>query len=115
MKRQHWQDWLNLILAGWVLLSPLAVGTGVGGVAIGNYYLVGIALAVFSIGALIEFPPWEELVNLILGGWLVISPWTLGFSSFSAHAWNAVIIGILVVVSAGWAFGHEQGRKPVSK
>ena len=45
MQNQHWQDWLNLILAVWLFLSPVVIGAPLGGVTIGNYCLVGIALA----------------------------------------------------------------------
>ncbi|MBV8215431.1 MAG: SPW repeat protein [Verrucomicrobia bacterium] len=114
MKKQHWQDWLNLVLAVWVLLSPLAIGTAVGGLVIGNYNLVGIALAIFSIGALIEFHLWEEWVNLIFGVWLVMSPWVLGFS-VSQHLWNAVIVGIVIVMISSSALEEEQRGKPVAK
>jgi hypothetical protein len=115
MKKQHWQDWLNLVLAVWVLLSPLVIGNAVGGLVIGNYYLVGIALAVFSIGALIAFHVWEEWANVTLGVWLVISPWVLGFSGVSQHVLNAVIVGILIVMIASSALGEKQRGKPVAK
>lgn len=46
---------------------------------------------------------WQDWVMLALGAWLFVSPWLLGYSSFSAReAWDAYIMGALVFVFA-WA------------
>ena len=39
---------------------------------------------------------WQDWANLVLGLWLVLSPWILGFSGTSSATWNAVILGLLV-------------------
>lgn len=43
---------------------------------------------------------WEEWVNVVLGVWLILSPWILGFSGMTGAMWNAVIVGLLVGVLA---------------
>jgi hypothetical protein len=40
------------------------------------------------------------VVNLILGAWLIISPWILGYTT-SAAKWNQTILGIVGLVRAG--------------
>ncbi len=44
-----------------------------------------------------------EWLNVVLGAWLFLSPWILGFTSTSAAAWSAWILGALIVVFAVWA------------
>ena len=44
-----------------------------------------------------------DTVGIILGAWLMASPWLLGFNSAQAAATNAVIIGALVIGYALWA------------
>ncbi|HET7035272.1 MAG TPA: SPW repeat protein [Thermomicrobiaceae bacterium] len=39
-------------------------------------------------------------INLILGLWLIIAPFVLGFSGQTHSEWNSVIIGILVATIA---------------
>src|SRR6202020_1942817 len=39
----------------------------------------GAAIAAISIAAMVAFSGWEEWLNLLLGVWLMISPWVLGF------------------------------------
>jgi hypothetical protein len=39
----------------------------------------GAAVVAISIAAIVAFSDWEEWLNLMLGLWLMISPWALGF------------------------------------
>jgi len=48
------------------------------------------------------------IFSLVLGLWLLVSPYTLGFADLPAAYWNAVIAGMLSAVSA--AVGLYQGR-----
>ncbi|HGY09861.1 MAG TPA: hypothetical protein ENK37_07405 [Oceanithermus profundus] len=41
---------------------------------------------------------WQDGVNLVLGLWLVVSPWVLAFSQNGAALWNALIVGAIFVV-----------------
>jgi hypothetical protein len=43
---------------------------------------------------------WQDPVNLILGLWLVVSPWALAFEAEANPTWNAVILGILIAAVA---------------
>jgi hypothetical protein len=115
MKKQHWQDWVNLLLGIGVVLSPWVIGNDLDGAVRSSYSIVGIAVALFAIYALIAFRPWEEWANLVFGTWLFVSPWVLGFSAVTALTWSAVFIGALIVVCAGWALTEEQSGRPVSK
>ncbi len=48
---------------------------------------------------------WQDLVNAVLGIWVIISPWALGFDGSSMAMSNAVIVGALLVATAlGAAF-----------
>ena len=117
--KKHWQDWGNLVLGLWVFASPwvlqhtMAAGAETAGAVTGsamwNLYIVGIAIAVLAAAALFAFQAWEEWINLALGAWLFASPWVLGFSTSVLLMWNAVIVGALVVLLAGWAISPTTG------
>ena len=115
MKKQQWQDWMSLLLGVWMLMSPWVVGHDAGGAAKLNYYVVGLAVTVFAIAALAAFRMWEEWVNLVLGTWLLVSPWLLGFSASSTSVLNTVLIAIFIIVCAGSALTKGTGGKPVAK
>ncbi|MEK9154621.1 MAG: SPW repeat protein [Patescibacteria group bacterium] len=47
-------------------------------------------------------------VNLVLGVWILISPWVLGFSGFAPALWSNIIVGVLIAIFALWAlFGSK--------
>jgi len=96
MKEQRWQDWTNILLGSWLLLTPFF---GIGGftdVAAFNSYLTGTAVAVFAIAALARPLMWEEYINLALGVWLIAAPFILGFSSQVGPTLNQVFVGLLI-------------------
>jgi hypothetical protein len=43
---------------------------------------------------------WTDAVNAVLGVWLVVSPWLMGYQDASAAMWNAVIVGAALVAAA---------------
>ena len=47
---------------------------------------------------------WQDWVSLVLGIWLFVSPWLLGFySSLPRDSWNFFIVGLAFIVFAGFA------------
>lgn len=46
---------------------------------------------------------WRDGLNFVLGLWIVLSPWVLGFTGEAAAAWNAWIVGAVVAVAAAGA------------
>ncbi len=45
---------------------------------------------------------WQDLVILLLGIWLIVSPWVLGYASDSPQAINAYIAGIVIAALAAF-------------
>ena len=57
-------------------------------------------IAATSIIAIVMFSDWKEWLNLLLGCWLVISPWVLGFTHTKAMHLS-IGVGIFVTFMAG--------------
>ena len=102
----HWYDLLIIIAGVWLLASPTVLGYQVGQVPVAqtpalNAYGVGTALIVYCV-----ISAWRiedvgnEIVNLIFGGWLMLSPYALGFSDWLRPSLNAILTGLVVVVLA---------------
>jgi len=45
---------------------------------------------------------WQNWLNAILGIWLILSPFILGYGNVTSATWNDIIVGILLAVVAGW-------------
>ncbi len=55
----------------------------------------------------------EKWAQLIIGVWLVISPWILGFSSITLMKWGNVIAGLILVLINVWTiFGKTSVSSP---
>jgi hypothetical protein len=62
-------------------------------------WITGAAIAAASVAAIVTVSDWEEWVKLMLGAWLIISPWLLGFVHTKAmHV--CVLLGALVAFVA---------------
>lgn len=109
MTTKRWQDMVNLVLGAWLFVSPWTLGY-VDSVtnATWNAYLIGAATMAFAAYAVYLPRAWEEAINMILGLWLIISPWALGFASVTGVAMNAVIVGVAVTAMATWAMFSDR-------
>jgi hypothetical protein len=43
---------------------------------------------------------WQDPVNLVLGLWMIVSPWVLGYQAASAAQSNAVTVGGVIAILA---------------
>lgn len=103
-------DWLVLLLGGWLVLSPWILGYGDVARAAGTGWVIGVALIAFALVAIytsIRFPYQERFNYIVLGLFLLFSPWLLGFTVASSAVWNAVVVGLLVAGAAVWALSLE--------
>ncbi len=96
MKEKRWQDRTNVLLGVWLVLAPVFGIGAIGDVAAINSYLTGAAVAIFAFAALSRPQLWEEYTNLVLGLWLVVAPFALGFTNLVGPAYNQIIVGLLV-------------------
>ena len=43
---------------------------------------------------------WQDLVNALLGAWLALSPWAVGYAVQTSATYNAVAVGFLLIAAA---------------
>lgn len=104
MKDRRWKDVAMLILGLWLLISPFILPyADYAGIAALNSYILGVGVMVFAAIALARPQLWEEQVNLVLGVWLFIAPFVLGFQAETAPMVNHIVVGLLIVGDALWA------------
>lgn len=107
-------NWTNLIFGAWLFSSPWLLQYTTLGAASWNSIVFGVAIAVFAAWALFAPKAWEEWTNLILGLWLIVSPWALGFSNQTLATWNIVIVELVVTGLSGAGLGRRPPT-PVAK
>ncbi len=100
-----WASGLSVLAGLWLLISPWVLGFSDQQSPLWNAVILGIVIAVL---AFIRAGGWYQAVwlawvNLVLGIWVVISPWILGFSGQNAPLWDAVVVGVIVVILSAWS------------
>jgi len=113
MKDRRWQDVVMFILGLWLLVSPFALQfSSYTEIAALNSYVFGVGVMVLAAIALARPRMWEEQVNVILGVWLFLAPFVLGFQTETAAMVNHLLIGLLIVGDAMWAVYPYYNHKP---
>jgi len=91
-------DIYNLAVGVFLLLSPWVLALSHQAARI-DVLAIGVLLMAVSAAALVAFATWEEWINLLLGLWLVASPWLLGFTQTRA-AHLSIGAGLLIAYLA---------------
>jgi SPW repeat len=105
---KHWQDPVHAVLGAGLVLAPWAVGFAGDTVATVNAVVAGLALVAGALGAMLMPRAWEEWTEAVLGLWLIVSPWALGFSAQADARRATVVTGIAVVVLAAWTLATDK-------
>jgi heme/copper-type cytochrome/quinol oxidase subunit 3 len=112
MEGKKGQDWINLVLAICLFISPWIIGFAAEANPAWNAWIAGIVLGALALATLSAFAEWEEWVNLVVGLWLIVSPWLLGFmANFNAMGTH-VVLGVLVVAASAWAVWDYRHHPP---
>ena len=109
------QDFVNLYLRIWAFLTPWVIGHHPGAAVVAKYFIVGILITVLASAAVVAYRPWEEGINISLGAWLLISPWLVGFRAIPSLMWNAVVIGVLVMLCSAIGLIRRRSHESVAK
>ncbi len=99
---EHPQVWFSLALAVILFFSPWILGFTSETVAAWTAWGTAIAIVALCIAAIVEFAEWEGWIALLLGFWLVVAPWFVGFTNIITARWTHVVLGTLVTAVAVW-------------
>ena len=97
---------LDVLAAIWILISPFVLSLRATGSFVTNDVILGIVIGILALFRFFSPSPasvWASWVNVILGIWVLISPWCLGFSRFHTATTNNVVMGIIVIILALWS------------
>ena len=104
---RQWEDWCNWLLGIWLCISPWALRFDLEPTATRTAVISGILIILAELLTLSVYRAWEEWINVILGAWLVISPWALAIAASTARN-NLVVVGLLVTALAFYEIWDER-------
>lgn len=102
-----WQNLICILAALWLCISPLILHFRLDSVVSGDTDIVGVFIGTLSIIAIATPQVWEEWTKVILGVWLLTSPWFLGFGHQIEAAGDIMLVSIVVVMLSLWSLANR--------
>ena len=94
----RWQDWINLAIGLWLVISPSLLGFGNTVVVASLFtFILGLAVVLFAALALFKAETRDEAVLLMVAASLIAGPWLLGFRQDLRATINVVAAGLAII------------------
>lgn len=90
-----WNLLVSIALGLWLMLAPSVLGSSAP--AAHSDHLLGALIVAVAMIALADVSRAARFVNVLLGAWVMVSPWLLEGATASA-VWNDAIVGALVIL-----------------
>jgi hypothetical protein len=110
-ERETVPDVYNLFLAAVLFISPwiFKLTNSQGKL---DLWVTSAIIGIVSLAAIIAYRDWEEWINVLMGVWLIASPWLVGFTHTTAMHLS-IGFGIFIVLLALLdLFLHYEKRHP---
>ncbi len=110
-----WPSGINVLAGIWLILAPMVLGYSSLESAAWNDRVVGVAVFVLAVARVAAPARFEVIswINFVLGAWLIVAPFLMGYSVAgalgsatadpTAAVANDIIVGIVIVVMAAWS------------
>jgi hypothetical protein len=105
-------SWINVLIGMWLIVSPWVLGF-TSWAATSNHVLFGFLVAILAVSSAVIARRVHALswVNAAFGGWLVMSPWLLGYVDAGVAGVNSMIAGVAVALIALLRVGERSRRR----
>ncbi len=103
MRYIRWQDWVYVLLGCWLVVSPSELGYSLNNAATANSWAIGgVIIVVNLISASGVFGAGQVILNILLGIWLVFSPYPLDFVLDKSAMADTMAVGVAIAVFSIW-------------
>ena len=105
LQRARWASAGNVAAGVWLILAPFVLNFEGADTAQWNHIIVGAAVLVLA--AIRAFDPDEREVlswmNVVLGLWMIVSPFLLGYANVNDAQTNSLITGVIILALAAFS------------
>lgn len=110
-ERETVPDVYNLFFAAVLFISPwlFKLTNSQGKI---DLWVTSAIIVVLSLAAIIAYRDWEEWINVLMGVWLIASPWLLGFPHTRAMHLSIGFGVVIVLLALLDLFLHYEKRHP---
>ena len=97
---RSWEDWLGMLIGVLIGISPWLAEQQVDQAVMWNAVLVGALVLGLAQLEYVSLQRWGEAGEIVLGLWLIASPFTFGYAETGALRYWHFILGAIVVLLA---------------
>lgn len=117
-----WEDYAGIILGVLIGLSPWLTGGQVKLLAAGNAVAVGVMVLAFAAFELVDLNRSEEVSEIVLGLWLIASPFVLNYIDSQLAICHFVLGAVVALLAAlelwqDWSLTERElmRQRPITK
>ncbi len=100
----RWQDWVNVLVAALLFVSPWTLGFSAVASAAWSAWILGVLVFTLALWALaypqLEVPEW---CNAVVGVVALAVPFVFGFANLTYPVWSFVVSGLVVLALSTFA------------
>ena len=99
-RHRGWEDYCSAMLGVLIVLSPSLAGTDVGTAVSISAGLTGVLIAMIALLEIMALERWEEVLELVCGAWIVVSPVVLNYGGvlrFSHFVLGGLVVGLALL------------------
>lgn len=96
---------INILLGCWLIASPWTFGYTIDAGGFWNSIVAGALIALLAAARFSSprSPIGSSWLNLLLGLWMIASPWIYGYAANGEAMWNSIVVGAVVAALAAWS------------
>lgn len=99
---RRFHDAVSVVLAILLVVSPWVLSFANAPTAARNAWIAGVLVVLVAAAALVSSETWPEWINAVLGIWILIAPWVLGFAALREALATHVALGVLIAAFSAW-------------
>lgn len=92
--------WIGLGAAALLLISPFLLGFA--GSAVLSAFVLGVLALGVKLKPMIRSGARDRWIVAGTGTLIVVAPWLMGFAGTALATWTHVLLGVVIVATAGW-------------
>lgn len=104
---RSWEDWFGMLVGVLTGISPWLAEQQTDPAVMWNAVLVGALVLVLAQLEYVSLQRWEETGEIVLGLWLIASPFTFGYAEAGPLRYWHFILGAIVALLATWELWQD--------
>jgi SPW repeat len=104
---RSWEDWISMLIGVLIGFSPWLADQQGDQAVMWNAILIGAVVLVLAQLEYVSLQRWEEIGGIIVGLWLIASPFIFGYAEAGPLRYWHFGFGAIIVLLAAWALWQD--------